>query len=145
MDFMTAMRISNSGLTASRSWMAVTAANLANAHTTRTASGEPYRRRTVIYESVPVEDRFDASLDAAMGEEVDAVKVDGVVADQRDFIEVYDPDHPDADKRGIVRLPNINTAEEMANLVMASRTYQANIAALNVAKRLAMKAMEIGK
>lgn len=145
MDFKTAMRISGSGLNADRAWVSVTSANLANAKTTRTASGEPYRRRTLIYESVAVENRFGAELDSAMDGQVQGVRVVDVVPDQRKFQEAYEPDHPDADENGVVQYPNINTAEEMANLVSASRSYQANVAALNTAKRLALKAMDIGK
>lgn len=145
MDFKTAMRISGSGLSANRAWVSVTSANLANAKTTRTESGEPYRRRTLIYEAVPVAGQFGAELRSAMDGDVQGVKVVEVVPDQREFQETYDPSHPDADDSGIVRYPNISTAEEMANLVSASRSYQANVAALDAAKRLALKAMEIGK
>jgi flagellar basal-body rod protein FlgC len=145
MDFKTAMRISGSGLSANRAWIDVTSANLANAKTTRTASGEPYRRRTLIYESAPVENQFGADLNSAMDDKVQGVRVVDVVPDKRPFEEVYDPGNPDADKNGIVRYPNVNTAEEMANLVSASRSYQANVAALDTAKRLALKALDIGK
>ena len=145
MDFQTAMRISSSGLSASRTWISVTSANLANAYTTRTASGEPYRRRVVIYESEPVSEEFPGALEAAQEGEIDAVKVVDIVPDNRDFIVIYDPDHPDADKDGMVKMPNINTAEEMANLISASRAYEANLAALSVAKHLALKALDIGK
>jgi flagellar basal-body rod protein FlgC len=145
MDFKTALTISGSGLTASRAWIDVTSANLANAKTTRTTSGEPYRRRTLIYESAPAEEQFGAELNSVMDDDVQGVRVADVVPDNRDFVEVYDPSNPDADKNGIVRYPNVDTAEEMANLVSASRSYEANVAALDTAKRLALKAIDIGK
>ncbi|NLI81043.1 MAG: flagellar basal body rod protein FlgC [Deltaproteobacteria bacterium] len=145
MDFDSSMRISASGLSANRAWINVLSANLANMNTTRTEDGKPYQRRTIICESVPSQDAFDQVLEAAMGEEVQKVRVADIVPDGRDFKEVYDPDHPDANEQGIVLTPNINQVEEMANLLNASRSYEANLAALNVAKQLALKALEIGK
>jgi flagellar basal-body rod protein FlgC len=145
MDFDSSMRISESGLSANRAWINVLSANLANMHTTRTADGKPYQRRTVIYESVPSANSFDGALDMALQEDVQKVRVTDIVADGRDFKEVYDPSHPDANQEGIVLTPNISPVEEMANLVNASRSYEANLAALNIAKQLTLKALEIGK
>lgn len=145
MDFETSAKISGSGLSANRTWLNVLAANLANSQTTKTANGKPYERRTVIYESVPVSESFGDDLNNAMGEDVDKVRVTDIVPDGRDFKQVYDPNNPDANAQGIVQLPNINPVEEMANLLVASRTYEANLAALNTAKQLALKAIDIGK
>jgi len=145
MDLDNAFKISASGLRASRTWLNVISANLANANTTRTASGKPYERRTVIYESVPSVDSFSEIYDGALGEDLEKVRVNAVVPDGRDFKEVYDPSHPDADVDGVVKMPNINSVEEMANLVMASRAYEANLAAMATARQLALKALEIGK
>lgn len=144
MDFDSSMKISASGLSANRAWINVLSSNLANINTTRTADGKPYQRRTVIYESTPAE-AFGSQLDLAMQDNLQKVSVTDIVSDGRDFREVYDPSHPDANENGIVLMPNINSVEEMANLVNASRSYEANLAALNMAKQLAMKAMEIGK
>ncbi len=72
------------------------------------------------------------------------MQVADIVPDQRDFRQVYDPGHPDADEKGIVLMPNINPVEEMANLINASRSYEANLAALQTARQLATKSMEIG-
>jgi flagellar basal-body rod protein FlgC len=144
MDFDSSMKISASGLSANRAWINVLSANLANINTTRTADGKPYQRRTVIYESTPAES-FGSQLDLAMGDNLQKVSVTDIVSDGRDFREVYDPGHPDANENGIVLMPNINSVEEMANLVNASRSYEANLAALNMAKQLALKAIEIGK
>jgi flagellar basal-body rod protein FlgC len=144
MDFDSSMKISASGLSANRAWINVLSANLANINTTRTADGKPYQRRTVIYESTPAEN-FGSQLDLALQDNLQKVSVTDIVSDGRDFREVYDPSHPDANENGIVLMPNINSVEEMANLVNASRSYEANLAALNMAKQLALKAIEIGK
>ena len=145
MDFDSSMRISASGLSANRAWINVLSANLANMNTPRTQDGKPYQRRTIIYESVPSASSFDEVLDNALQEEVQKVQVTDIVADGRDFKEVYDPSHPDANGEGVVLTPNISQVEEMANLVNASRSYEANLAAINTAKQLALKAIEIGK
>ncbi len=145
MDFETSMKISASGLQAHRAWINVLSANLANIHTTRTAEGTPYRRRTLIYESVPQDESFEAALREAAEGELERVEVVAVVPDRRNFSMVYDPNHPDADADGMVRMPNINPVEEMANLLNAARSYEANLTALNTAKTLALKALELGR
>ena len=145
MDFETSMKISASGLAAHRTWINVVSANLANVNTTRASNGEPYRRKTVVYESIPVSEQFGQSLDNALEEDLQKVQVQQIVADGRDFKQVHDPSHPDAGDDGIVQMPNINPVEEMANLMIATRSYEANLAALNMAKQLAVKALEIGK
>lgn len=144
MDLESAIQISASGLKANRTWINVLSANLANVNTTKTADGVPYTRKTVIYETVPAGEGFEGELNAAMGEGVDKVKVSDIVSDMRDFKQVYDPGHPDADANGMVLMPNINPVEEMANMVNASRSYEANLAALQTAKQLALKSMDIG-
>ncbi len=145
MDFGNAMKISASGLTAHRTWMNVLSSNLANSHVTKTASGGPYERKTVVYESVPFAEELNETLEALPGEDLERVEVREVVSDGRDFKKIYDPAHPDADDQGVVQMPNINPIEEMANLLLASRSYEANLAALNTSKQMALKAMEIGK
>jgi flagellar basal-body rod protein FlgC len=143
MDLESAIQISASGLKANRTWINVLSANLANVNTTKTADGVPYTRKTVIYETVPA-GGFEGELNAAMGEGVDQVRVSDIVSDMRDFKQVYDPGHPDADANGMVLMPNINPVEEMANMVNASRSYEANLAALQTAKQLALKSIDIG-
>jgi flagellar basal-body rod protein FlgC len=143
MDLDSAMKISASGLNANRTWINVLSSNLANANTTKTADGGPYMRKTVVYESSPA-DGFAGALNAAMGEGADQVEVTDILPDKRDFREIYDPGHPDANEKGIVLMPNINQVEEMANLVNASRSYEANLAALHTTKQLALKAIDIG-
>ena len=145
MDFESSMKISASGMTAHRAWMNVLSSNLANVNTTRAAGGKPYERRTIVYESVPVAGQFDDVLQDTMDEDVQQVKIVEVVPDGREFKKVYEPGHPDAGKDGILEMPNINPVEEMANMLTATRSYEANLAALNMSKQMAMKAIEIGK
>ena len=143
-------KVSASGLEAQRIRMDVIANNIANAQTTRTADGEPYRRRGVVFESVEgVKSRFfrmltEAERTAALG---GGVKVTRIVEQQGDeaFIEVYDPTHPDADGRGIVRRPDIRVVDEIVNLIDAARAYEANVTALNATKQIAAKTLEIGR
>ncbi len=143
MDFDSSMKISSSGLTANRVWINVLSSNLANANTTKTADGGPYARKTVIYESKETEG-FSDQLNAAMSGSAEKVAVTDIIPDGRDFREVYEPGHPDADANGVVKMPNVNPVEEMANLINASRSYEANLAALQTAKQLAIKSIDIG-
>ena len=145
MDFETALKISGSGMSAQRTWMNVLSANLANANTTKPASGKPSERRTVVYESSPTVESFDQALNESLEDELQGVRVANIVSDKRDFRQVYDPGHPDADANGVLQMPNITAVEEMTNMVVASRSYEANLTALNNAKMMALKAIEIGK
>jgi len=144
MSFDKILKISSSGLSANRAWMTTVAANLANINTTRTDDGQPYRRRTVILESAPVEESFSAVL-KSQEDALEKVKVVDIVPDGRNFKEVYDPSHPDADARGMVKYPNINPVEEMANLMEAARAYEANLTVLDTTKQMVIKALELGK
>jgi flagellar basal-body rod protein FlgC len=144
MDFDSSMKISASGLSANRAWVNVVSSNLANVNTTRTAEGTPYARKTLIVQATPVADGVGSDFNAALQGEIDKVEITDIVSDGRDFREIYEPGHPDADAKGIVRLPNINPIEEMASMVNASRSYEANLAALQTAKQLALKAIDIG-
>jgi flagellar basal-body rod protein FlgC len=145
MDFETAMKISASGLSAQRTWMNIISSNLANVNTTKTQSGKPYERRTAIVETAASVEDFDQVLDEMTQSELQAVRVAEIVPDGRSFKEVYDPGHPDANQNGIVTMPNVSSVEEMANMVIASRSYEANLAALNNAKQMALRAIDIGK
>ena len=144
MDTATAFAISASGLRAQRLRMDVIAANLANAQSTRTPEGGPYRRRDVVLEAVPQSESFDDML-AAGGAPTTAVKVSRIVEDTRPPQVVYDPGHPDADADGYVALPNVNVVTEMVDMMAATRAYEANIAALNATKRILEAALEIGR
>ena len=145
MSFMTGLEIAASGLSAARERMNVTASNLANAQTTRTAEGGPYRRRDVIQTAVlpaSVAGRpFSGHLDAALR----STAITGVVADPTPPRMIHDPSHPDADARGFVAMPNISTVEEMVNMIMASRAYEAGVTTIRTVKQMAQRALQIGK
>jgi flagellar basal-body rod protein FlgC len=141
-DTGTAFAISASGLRAQRLRMDVIAANLANAESTRTPEGGPYRRRDVVLEARPAGDRFEDMLGDAAGS---AVRVSRVVSDTRPPRVVFDPGHPDADPQGYVAMPNVNVVSEMVDLMTASRAYEANVAALNATKRVLEATLGIGQ
>ncbi len=145
MDLMTALKISSSGMSAQRTWMNVLAENLANVNTTRTQEGGPYRRKTVIFETVPYAGNFEDLLASFLDDTVSKVKVSDIVNDGRDFKEVYDPGHPDADERGIVMYPNISIVEEMVNMLTATRSYEANASVIKSIRAMAMKTLEIAR
>jgi flagellar basal-body rod protein FlgC len=131
------LEISASGLTAERMRMDVTAENLANAQTTRGADGQPYRRKEVILQERG--DGFGGRLEAAMG----GVEVAGVAQDQTPLKRVYDPGHPDADADGYVAMPNVDTVTEMVDLITAQRAYEANVTAMQAAKQMFAKTLEL--
>ena len=140
MSLITALDINASGLTAQRYRAEVASANLANSQTTRTPEGGPYRRKDVVFETVPFSKAFDI---AASG--INGVEVAGVMDDPTPFDRRYEPNHPDADAEGYVEYPNVNSMEEMANLVEASRSYEANISAVNIIKAMIARTLEIGR
>lgn len=146
MNFLDAMSTSSSGMAAQRFRMNIIAANLANAQTTRTPEGGPYRRRQVIFGALPAPRTFAEELrQQGQKDEVLHSKVLGVAIDKRPPILKYDPSHPDANEEGYVAMPNISTVEEMVNLMLATRSYEANVAAFNATKNMALKALEIGR
>lgn len=129
--------ISSSGIFAQRTRMDVIANNIANAESTRTENGGPYRRQNV---------SFRAAYQEAMGgKRLAGVTVSGVNEDPTDFRTVYDPGHPDADANGYVQMPNVNVVEEMVDMVSATRAYEANVTALNAAKSMINSAIDIGR
>lgn len=141
------MNISATGMTAQRLRMDIISQNLANINTTRTDSGGPYRRKITIFEEISQKNSFSNILNQYLGEQskVGGVKVSKITEDKSDFITVYDPTHPDANKEGYVLMPNVNSLEEMTNLISANRTYEANVTALNSNKAMIVKALEIGR
>ncbi len=146
MNFLSAMATSSSGMAAQRFRMNIISANIANAQTTRTPEGGPYRRRDVIFGALPAPRTFVEELRSQVREDTPLhAKVLGVSVDERSPILKYDPSHPDANEEGYVAMPNINTMEEMVNLMLASRSYEANVAAFNATKSMALKALEIGR
>ncbi len=145
MDFMTALDISASALTADRTQMNTISMNLANAKTTRTPLGGPYRRRTVIQEATPVDDPFSKHMRSALDRELKGVRVSAITMDKRPLKQVYEPGHPDANPDGFVFYPDINVVEEMANLMTAQRNYEANVGTVDAIKGMYTKALEIGR
>jgi flagellar basal-body rod protein FlgC len=130
------LKISGSALEAQRRRMNVIASNLANAQSTRTEEGGPYKRQDVVFSSTSVDSN---------PVELKGVEVADVVPDGKPPKMVYDPGHPDADKDGFVAMPNINSMEEMVNMMMAYRAYEASVATFNTAKSMMLKTLELGR
>lgn len=146
-----ALETSASALTAERLRMDVISNNIANASTTRTPEGGPFRRQMVVLGSRP---SFASALQQASGQAAAndpfarvgaGVRVVQIVQDQRPFKLKYDPTHPDADANGYVQLPNVETVTEMVDLISASRAYEANVTALNAFKQMVSTALQIGR
>jgi len=148
MSFLNSMNISASALTATRLRMDIIAENVANMNTTRTASGEPYRRRYVVFQE-RANDRtprsFHAFFNRARDNEVGGVRVVQIGTDTTDFKVDYNPGHPDADENGYVRMPNVEVVQEMVDMMAAFRAYEANITALNTMKDMATRTLELGR
>jgi flagellar basal-body rod protein FlgC len=123
--------------------MNVISTNLANVYTTRTDAGGPYRRKIVIMEATPLEG-FESIL-RSKTESLQGVKIGAVVEDGSSFRKVYNPGHPDADEVGYVSLPNIDVITEMADMMVARRSYEANVTVIGSTKAMVLKALEIGR
>jgi len=147
MDLFTAMEVSASGMSAERVRMNALASNLANAQTTRTAAGGPYKRLDPVFEAIPLESRMQlgtANATPGTPSGVYLVDVPMIREDQGAPQMVYDPQHPDADARGFVAMPNVNVVEEMVNLITASRSYEAGVTVMQTLKTMAQSALNIG-
>jgi flagellar basal-body rod protein FlgC len=146
MSLFSALDINASGLTAQRRRIEVISSNLANANTTRTTEGTPYKRKDLVFESALVSDGFGAALTNEMANGGEAgVEIAGIYEDGAQFIRRYEPTHPDADAEGYVLYPNVSPIEEMVNLLSATRSFEANVQSMNAIKELARKSLEIGK
>lgn len=145
MDFFTSMNVSSSALAAERTRMNLISGNLANANATRTPEGGPYKRKDAVFSATPAENRFGRTLDRAVSQDVRQVEVTSIVEDRNPPRMVYDPNHPDADGQGYVAMPNVNVVEEMADMINATRAYEANVTAVQAAKSMAMKTLDIGR
>jgi flagellar basal-body rod protein FlgC len=145
MGFFKSMDISASALTAQRFRMDVIAENIANAQTTRTASGQPYRRKITLMGQREPQIPFSERLKSARQAVGNGVRVTAVIEDEIPLNPVYDPNHPDADEKGYVHIQNVNTVVEMIDLMSATRSYEANVTVVNAFKNMAMKALEIGR
>ena len=130
-------KVSASALEAHRVRMNTIASNMANAQSTKTDAGGPYVKKDVVFQTMPV--------NGHAGEGLEGVRVSGIVEDAKPPIAIYDPGHPDAGEDGYVSMPNINVVEEMVNMMMALRAYEANVRAFNISKGMYQKALEIGR
>lgn len=145
MGFFKAMDISTSALTAQSFRMDVISQNVANASTTRTADGTPYKRKITVLEEKQA--TFDDYLQqsGAIDNSGAGVNVTKTLEDETPFELVYDPGNPDANEEGYVQMPNVDLVREYVDMISASRSYEANITVINATKRMAMKALEIGR
>jgi flagellar basal-body rod protein FlgC len=145
MDFFSSMNVSASALTAERTRMNLISSNLANANVTRTPEGGPYKRKDAVFAATPLDNPFARALNSAAAKDVRQVEVQRIVEDQSPPRMQFDPSHPDANPEGYVSMPNVNTMEEMADMISATRTYEANVTAVQAAKSMALKTLEIGR
>jgi flagellar basal-body rod protein FlgC len=148
MGLFDAIDASGSGLSAERLRMDVTSENLANAQTTKGADGQPYRRKEVVLQQAGASGSSFSSVLASMqgaggAKSVSGVKVSGIVEDSSALKRLYDPGHPDADKDGYVTMPNVNTVTEMTDLISSSRAYEANVTAMQTAKTMFSKTLDL--
>lgn len=145
-DFLTGMRISGSGMAAQRMRMNTISSNIANINTTQTPEGGPYRRKDIVFEAMPDGKSFGEVLSSTDPKaQYSRVQVVDVLPDTKAPILKYEPNHPDANEEGYVAYPNINLMEEMTNMIQATRSYEANVSALQASKDMALSALEIGR
>ena len=137
-----AMEVAASGLSAERTRMNTVASNLANARTTRTDAGGPYKRLDPVFEAVGLDN--ERGVMATQGG-VSLVKVARIQQDTRPGMMVYEPGHPDANAGGYVEYPNVNAVEEMVNMITASRAYEAGVTSIDTVKQMGRSALDIGK
>lgn len=143
MSLFSLLSVSASGLAAQRARAEVLVENLANSETTRTPEGGPYRRKDVVFTSETQVSPFASVFQEALGPNVQGVKVSEIVVDQREPDKRYMPGHPDADANGYVAFPRVNPAEDMVDLMAASRGYQANISAMVAIKDMIHRSLDL--
>jgi flagellar basal-body rod protein FlgC len=146
MSLFSALEISASGLTAQRLRMDVTSANLANAQSTQTPEGGPYRRQDVVLQEQSGESTFAGTLAGVLGSgagQPAGVEVAAIIPDTTPLRQVYEPGNPEANGQGYVEMPNVNPVEEMTDLIDASRSYQANVTAMQTTKQVFSKTIEL--
>ena len=153
MAFFNAMNVSATGLTAQRLRMDVISENIANVNTTRTLQGGAYQRKTVLFQEIQETPFGSLMRDTLENDDPTrrrpplgmGVRVAGVVQDFAPGPMIYDPAHPDANAEGYVQMPNVNIVEEMVNMISASRSYEANITAINTSRAMMQRTLEIGR
>ena len=145
MNVFSAMEIISTGLAAERTRLNITASNMANAQTTRTAEGGPYKRKDPVFESEPMVNRFQELLNDRIARQAQGVRTVQIVEDQNPPQMVYEPGHPDANIQGYVAYPNVSAVEEMVNMMMAARAYEAGTTAMQAVNGMANSALQIGR
>jgi len=143
MDIFATFKIGASALKAQRTRLNTISSNLANAETTSTPEGGPYKKKSVYFESTPIP--FSGHLQSSMDKDVRGVKVAKIIEDNKPPRRIYNPSHPDAGADGYVEMPNVNVLKEMVDMMSATRSYEANTTTIKSAKRMALKALEIGR
>ncbi|OIO67412.1 MAG: flagellar basal body rod protein FlgC [Zetaproteobacteria bacterium CG1_02_53_45] len=143
-DLLSSMHISASGMSAQRTRMDIVAENIANAESTRTPEGGPYRRRQVVFQASPEQQQFSGIFNSSFANDRhQSVKAAYVAQDPTPFRQVYDPSHPDANAQGVVNLPNVNSVEEMVDMNSAARSFEANVTTMEASKRMFLKSLEL--
>jgi flagellar basal-body rod protein FlgC len=143
MSLFNSLSVSASGMTAQRQRAEVLVENLANADTTRTAGGGPYRRQDVVFQAQSVGQPFSSVFQSQLDQQPQGVAISQIVVDQSEPDRRYMPGHPDADKDGYVDFPKVNPAEDMVDLLGASRAYQANVSAISAVKEMINRSMDL--
>jgi flagellar basal-body rod protein FlgC len=143
MSLFSSISVSASGMTAQRQRAEVLVENIANADTTRTANGGPYRRQDVVFQPEQMSSPFSSVFDSQLDPQATGVSIQQIVVDQADPERRYLPGHPDADKDGYVAFPKMNPAEDMVDLLGASRGYQANVAAISSVKDMIQRSLDL--
>jgi len=143
-DLFTAMHISSAGMSAQRSRMDIVSENIANAESTKTADGGPFRRSQVVFETVGMQSNFNGVFQGYLSRKgPQAVKVAEISKDQSPFNQIYDPTHPDANAEGMLDMPNVNMISEMVDMNSAARSFEANVTTMDAAKRMFLKSLEL--
>lgn len=143
MSLFSTLSVSASGMSAERQRAEVLVENIANADTTRTAEGGPYRRKDVVFESQGVSSPFSSFIESHIGGEQNGVGVSQIIEDTSEPDRRYLPGHPDADKDGYVAYPRVNPAEDTVDLLGASHSYQANVAAISAVKDMIQRSIDL--
>lgn len=143
MDIFTSMQVGASALKANRIRLNTISSNIANVETTSTPEGGPYKKKSVHFQTTPMS--FKKHLDNELNSTIQGVQVTKILEDKDPPKMKYDPQHPDANDEGYVALPNIDVLKEMVDMMSTTRSYEANVTVIQSAKRMALKALEIGK
>jgi len=143
-DLLSSMHVSASGMSAQRTRMDIVAENIANAESTRTDKGGPYRRRQVVFQTTTAQQSFSNVFNSSfINDRHKSVKAAYVAEDPTPFRQVFDPSHPDANAQGVVNMPNVNSVEEMVDMNSAARSFEANVTTMEASKRMFLKSLEL--